>query len=59
MLEDIPLLEKALAHAVVDVIVVLGVAEVLEAAQPNHTVNAMVVSDMILQYLGTERLMSG
>ena len=47
-LEDIPLLEKALAHAVVEDIVVSGVAELLEAAQPNHTVNATVVSDMIL-----------
>ena len=59
VLEDIPILETALAHAVVEDIVVSGIADIVEAAQKMDAVNATVVSDMILQYLGTERLMSG
>ena len=57
--EDISILVMALAHTVVEDTVVSGISEIVEVAQQNQAVNAMVVSDMILQYLGTERLMSG
>ncbi len=49
----------ALAHTVVEDTVVSGISKIVEVAQQNQAVNAMVVSDKILQYLGTERLMSG
>ena len=53
-LEDVPILEQALANAVVEDIVISIVADIVEDAN-----NATTVSDKILQYLGTERLMSG
>jgi len=57
--ENISILVMALAHTVVEDTVVSGISEIVEVAQQNQAVNAMVVSDKILQYLGTERLMSG
>ena len=58
-LEDVPILEQTVANAVVEDLVILGIAEIVEAAKLIEVVNATAVSDTILQYLGTERLMSG
>ena len=58
-LVDIPILEQILANAVVEDLVILGIAEIVEAAKSIDVVNATSVSDTMLQYLGSERLISG
>ena len=58
VLEDVPILEQTLANAVVEDLVISSIAEIVEAAKLIELVNETAVSDTILQYLGTERLMS-